>query len=143
METWFVVLFLVEFLPDYMSRLGANADLLLHSGKCLVDFLRTLRGLPDVLTEEHRSQLMDIWVGFMRASAPLEIDLPKTHLMFHLIIRSVEQGNPIVYHTFLDEGNNRVLKRTARLCHQRNFEVALMAKLHEQLRRRSTRRRVA
>ena len=65
--------------------------------------------------------------------APLDIYTPKAHLMYRLILRCVQQGNPWSYHTFYVEGLNKLLKKTFRLCHQGTFEYMAMAKLSELL----------
>ena len=78
MEAWYFTLFLVEFLPKHLSSLGPNAELILHSGRCLVSFVQKLKSFPDVMTVVHQQELMNIWVGFMRSSKAFGIDAPKT-----------------------------------------------------------------
>ena len=53
---------------------------------------------------------------------PFEIDLPKNHLLYHIVWRSEWQGNPWTYTCFWDESLNKSLKKCLRLCHQANFE---------------------
>ena len=47
--------------------------------------------------------------------------LPKCHLMFHLIQRSLFKGNPKRYTTYKDESFNGVLARIARSSHRRTW----------------------
>ena len=61
--------------------------------------------------------------------ASLDTETPKLHMLFHMMLRSREQGNPWFYHNFYDEALNSVLKRAARYCHQRTFEYSLLHKM--------------
>ena len=64
----------------------------------------------------------------MSLMAPYDIFIPKHHLMFHLVLRSGEMGNPWFYHTFLDEAMNKTLKAVSRNCHQLTFESSAIIK---------------
>ena len=77
----------------------------------------------------------------MTIAVRLEIEVPKHHLMYHLIQRSREMGNPWSYTTFEDESLNKMLKRTLRTCHQSNFESMAFHKLQHCLERLSVKRK--
>lgn len=81
--------------------------------------------------------------SIMTLVAQLEIYTPKFHLMFHLILRTADQGNPVFYATFLDESLNSTLKKALSLGHQANFERLGLMTMDETLRRLAVRRRLA
>ena len=55
--------------------------------------------------------------------------LPKNHQLLHLAHRAMFQGNPKKYANFLNEALNSTLKKAARYCHQRTFEVCLLRRM--------------
>ena len=104
METYVFMRFLVDFLPTYVDATGCAV--LFAAGQALAHFMDTLKEAPAVITPTMCTKLLDIWKRFMILIEPLEIYTPKAHLMYHLILRSVRQGNPVLYQTFTDEGLN-------------------------------------
>ena len=80
---------------------------------------------------------------FVRLTLPLEVATPKFHLMYNVFLRMGEQGNPIRYQTFVDEGLNKTLKSVLRLCHQSAFERMALVKMAETLRRHNVKRRLS
>ena len=69
----------------------------------------------------------------MDIAGRLEQWIPKSHLVYHLILRAAYHGNPVLYHTFLDESLNSTLKKVLRLCHQCRFETQGLAKIEKAL----------
>ena len=142
METYYLLCFIVEYLPRFAdAQLGAHRSVLLEAGRNLLLFVERLKAMPTRLEGGHASELMHIYQRFASVIGPLELTLPKIHLMFHVIQRSLWQGNPLLYHCWSDEGANSVLRRVARACHQMTFEDSLLFKFTE-LTRRSGRQRL-
>lgn len=107
----------------------------LQSGQLLLDFHGTLKALPVRMSQADAGDLLDKWKRFMVVVEPLDIYVPKFHLMYHCIMRSVWQGNPVLYQTFADESLNKKMKACLRLCHQAAFERMGLVKLAEALSR--------
>ena len=78
----------------------------------------------------------------MSVAVELDVCTPKCHLTYHMITRSLYQGNPLRYQVFVDESLNRLLRDTLRHVHQSNFENLGMLKIAEALRRPAVRQRV-
>ena len=134
METFFLLQFWLFFMPLHLGTI-ADGEALLAAGQIMNKFVSKLKSWPVRLTFAWIGELLDLWKRFCSVAEDLELFTPKVHLMYHLILRSAEHGNPWRYHTFLDEGLNRVLKRTLRLCHQCAFESLALIKINDLLRR--------
>ena len=63
-------------------------------------------------------------VKVLHTQLPEGFRTPKLHLMLHLVLRSRWCGNPVLTHTFRDEGLNTKLKRACRHCHSAKFDGA-------------------
>eukprot|EP00974_Lingulodinium_polyedra_P021705 2096413-Lingulodinium_polyedra.AAC.1 len=142
METYFLLCFLVSFLPSVVGSMGDAGVRCLDAGKVLVQLVDRFKAAPPVITFAVCGELLDMWKRFMLLVEPMEMYTPKAHLMFHLVTRSLLHGNPVHYQTFADEGLNRVLKRSLRLCHQSNFELMGLIKFGAAL-EKTGRQRVA
>ena len=113
-----------------------------QGGRLLVAFLARLKSLPADVGDAGCQALLDLWKRFIKVSRPLGIEVPKTHLMLHCVLRARTQGNPLLFQTFIDEGLNSTLKKVLRLCHQSRFEAVALWKLNEALSRAFVRRRL-
>ena len=142
METLGAALFLMDYLPTRRDGLGALGEKLIEGGSRLVGFLEDLKELGPTISITDAQKLLDGWKHWMRVAEELRASTPKAHLMYHLIMRSVRQGNPILYQAFADESLNRTLRDALRLCHQRAFEQLGMLKMAEKLKRPSVRMRL-
>ena len=83
---------------------------------------------------------LDLYKRFLTLADDDMQQLPKVHMMFHLLIRSIELGCPADYSTWEDEDYNRWLKQCLRLVSQQNFEVLGYMKCMEYVKRRSQKR---
>ena len=135
METFYIVTFLVQLLPAHLGALGPSGISILESGRCLLNFVAMLKRAPVVISYSVAGELLDVWKRYMTLVEPFDIYTPKAHLTYHMVLRSMRQGNPWGYNTFFDEGLNKLLKRTLRLCHQATFEFMAMVKFGELLMR--------
>ena len=100
----------------------ANQSELLEAGEKLVEYLDICHDNPVALTPLAVQRLMDVYKRHLTLMAPVEVLVPKHHLMLHLTQRASFFGNPLWCATWCDEGHNRDLKRVLRNCHQRLFE---------------------
>ena len=135
METLGLAMFLVETLPTFLNRLPPHAVVMLEAGRLLLQFRALLLDLPPDWGAAGAQTALHLWKRFMKVSEPLQIHVPKTHLMLHCLLRSEELGNPVLYQTFADEGLNSTLRKVLRLCHQSRFEHVALIKLNSLLQR--------
>ena len=142
METFWLGKCLLFMLNKHQARL-ARAALFIESGGLLFRILENLKSYgmsPSVLEQQ---LCLDMYKRFVRLTLPLEVATPKFHLMYNVFLRMGEQGNPIRYQTFVDEGLNKTLKSVLRLCNQSAFERMALVKMAETLRRHNVKRRLA
>lgn len=128
MESWGILLFLVDLFGNNVGRLGPSAPTFLDAGRLLQDFLATLKRCGPAVRVRDQQMLMDIWKQFMVKATILGVSAPKFHLMFHMILRIDFIGN---------------LKKTLVFVHQANFERLGRVKVQEAIRRTSVRQRLA
>ena len=142
METWGFALFLLDILMRRQGYLGEKGRSLLRAGSLMRQLLMHLKSCPANLSVIQAQHGLDLWKQTMIMSAELEFEMPKSHMMFHMLVRAQFLGNPLRYQTFLDESLNKTMKRVLRLCHQANFERSALLKLTETLSRPSVRQRL-
>ena len=56
---------------------------------------------------------------------------PKHHMMFHLVAKSLEHGNPSYYANWTDEALNRTLKSGCQGVSQRTFETSALLRMRD------------
>ena len=54
--------------------------------------------------------------------------LPKTHAMYHLIMKTGFNGNPLFYHNYANESLNGEIAKIARSCHRSSWGEAVLSK---------------
>ena len=134
-ETYGLVWFLLDATRLHGAVLGDQQEVVLESGRAVLRCVEIMKNAGSNLTQSEQQEAMSAWCRHRSLIKDLAIDLPKHHLMYHLIRRAAYQGNPWHYTVFLDESLNKLLKRMLRLCHQVKFEVMALAKGRELLRR--------
>jgi hypothetical protein len=77
---------------------------------------------------------MGLYVRHMALMVPFDCFVPKHHIMFHLLVRTGYQGNPLVYSTWLDEALNKLLKQACKNASVSTFYESVLLKLRELLR---------
>ena len=103
----------------------------IHSvGQEIFNIIYEPTGLYSIMIHQ---ELMRLWCRYQLLVEPFEIDVPKSHLIFHIIWRAEWQGNPWRYHCFYDESLNKALKRCLRLCHQAHFESRAFVRIEHVL----------
>ena len=137
MEAYGFVKFLVYTLETY--QVPQSQDLV-AAGKLLVQLFEQLKSAPARLSAEVIQQMLDLWKQHMAIMRDQDAYQPKHHLMYHMILRAVEHGNPWLDATFLDESLNKELKQCCRHAHQSTFESSVILKIGEVLKRMSRKR---
>ena len=137
-ETHGLLAFVCEMLNKYEDRLsstGSSEDqlffqLLKHAGTAAMAFDDVMAKHGRTINEAVAEQMLMHYNRFIvlcnRAGLPL---LPKAHLMFHCIQRSLEQGNPRTYTTYADESYNGAIARVCRSVHRKGWALAVYRKL--------------
>ena len=131
-ETHGLLLFVVEMLQKHKNHLAGDLqfDLLRSAGHAALDFDAVLNGHDRIFPRESCQSLLNHCNRFIllceRAAIPL---LPKAHMMYHCIQRSLEKGNPRMYSTYIDESYNGAIARVCRSVHRRNWAMAVYRKL--------------
>ena len=137
-ETHGLLAFVVEMLEKYQRELTTTGtgqhklafQLLTHAGQSAMSFDAVLARHDRNMTTEASQELFMHYNRFIvlckRAAVPL---LPKAHLMYHAIQRSLTQGNPRTYTTYIDESYNGAIARVCRSVHRRGWAEAVYRKL--------------
>ncbi len=73
----------------------------------------------------------------------IEQDIPKRHLMSHVLDRIPYMGNPRLYANWLDESLNKLLKAACRSVAQCTFEPFLLMRMAVLLQPRGHKRKAA
>ena len=141
-EIWGVSLYVLAALTKHRAGLGRAGTQYLQAGQHLITFADSLKKFGPRISLPQQRHLLGEWRGFMQLARELELLTPKCHLMWHLILRSVEHGNPKLYAVFLDESLNSEFKHILRLVHQAAFERLALVKMQEFLKRPATRKRL-
>lgn len=133
-QAWGLVLFLVKhFLPKYLPSLCAPAQILFEAGQLMVVFIDTCKSVKGAVSIGKQQLMLDTYTRIIVLLEPLDMAIPKFHLMLHLIQRCGFLGSPVVYQCFLDESLNSTLKKCLRLAHTQTFELTGLLKLGEVL----------
>ena len=137
-ETHGLLAFVFEMLQKYEHQLSTSGseqdqlffELLKHAGQSALAFDAVLarhgRQIDEGAAEEMLMHYNRFIVLCNRAGLPI---LPKAHLMYHCIQRSLEQGNPRTYTTYVDESYNGAIARVCRSVHRRGWAWAVYRKL--------------
>ena len=131
----------VQFLVYSMQTYQVSEDLV-AAGKLLVQLVELMKASPARLSTETIQQMLSLWKQHMAIMETHECYVPKHHLMYHCILRSVFHGNPWLDSTFLDESLNKELKQCCRYAHQLTFESTVILKITEVLKRLLAKRRM-
>ena len=104
----------------------------------LVDLILLWRCCGPLLSLRERQDSFDIWNRFLSVTEDMvEIEQPKRHITAHLLQKTAWFGNPCLYHCFLDESDNRLLKAACRTVSQETFEPFLLLRMLELMASRS------
>ncbi|CAE7032303.1 unnamed protein product [Symbiodinium sp. CCMP2592] len=134
-ETHGLLGFVVDRLEKHahvlLSAEHANTcDFLLRAGRAAMDFDAVMANGPRAIDERFCGMLFDHYNRFIclceRAGVAL---LPKCHMMYHMIQRAVQKGNPRMYSTYIDESLNGLIAQICRSVHRRGWALEVYRKL--------------
>ena len=112
----------------HAAALGEFGRPLSLMGDALLGMHDCMRRNPRVFPSGEHQTFVDLAKRVFLLAEPTGVPrTPKFHLMLHLARRSGFQGNPLYYHTFLDEGYNGKLAKVAAGCHRLTFYPRLLA----------------
>ena len=96
----------------------------------------TWDGATRVMKPAEQQKAMDKWLSHLtHTQKDQRLQLPKRHLIVHLIQDIVKFGNPRLYACWLDESLNRDLKLSCRTVSQSTFETFLLLRMRERMKR--------
>ena len=99
-----------------------KTTMLLQSSKCVLEMDDIFNKNRRVLSRPECQQLLNSYARFLlfyrRAGGILK---PKSHLLYHMIQRALQKGNPRMYSTYRDEGLNGIFAKIARSAHRRTW----------------------
>jgi len=133
-QTWTFLLFLIAQLEKHVRRLGAEGARLLAAAKALENFVRLFSAAAPHLTSDQIQEAWSRWKQHLALTQEIpELQIPKRHVMFHLLEKLPFLGNPRYYSNWLDESLNRMLKDACRQISQQTFEESLLLRMPELL----------
>lgn len=137
-ETYGFMLFLLDLLDQVHERMPdpARAVRLLKAGRALEHLLGIWReggGRLSAAEQVRCWECFDVFVASTHEEP--ECDIPKRHMLFHILQRMPDQGNPKIYANWLDETLNRHLKLCCRDVSQVHFERSLYCRMRARLQR--------
>ena len=139
-ETHGLLAFVCEILAKYKALLSTSGseenqlffELATHAGQSALAFDAVMARHGRYINAQIAGEMLMHYDRFIvlcsRAGFPL---LPKAHLMYHCIQRSVLQGNPRTYSTYADESYNGAIARVCRSVHRRGWAWAVYRKLSD------------
>ena len=124
-----MTVFFVEYwIPTHAAALPALAPWLLKGGKAILDFLGLCKASPRVPPPGTVQELVNHGLCHLRCARASGVPFgPKHHLFLHLLNKIPVAGNPVTYHTFLDESLNRTLATIAKSANYAVWEDRIFA----------------
>ena len=128
----FVVATLERHLPTVTDPVKIlKGKLLLAAGQAALSFDHILkenkacRNIPYKISEQLFKGYMRFLTFYERAGGNLT---PKCHLMFHIVQKTLQKGNPRFYATYHDESFNGIIARIARSVHRTHWSETVLRK---------------
>ena len=134
-QTWGVCLYLVQKLEKAGSIVPGSRRKI-AAGQAICELVKHWDGCGAVMTAAECQISLDLWKRHLLYTKDDDrVKVPKRHLVYHLISKIPYFGNPRTYACWRDEGLNRELKRSCRTTSQQTFEVLLLLRFRQRLRR--------
>ena len=135
-ETWGLLLFLVDRLSGRDLPDGA-ADLL-TGARALVRMMLIWKKGGRTLQTSEVQESFDCYNEFLAKTRDFDdLDLPKKHMLLHMLERLTDVGNPTFYSNWLNESLNKLLKACCRQVSQHTFESGILIRMRALLRKRA------
>ena len=129
METWTVLLFVVEQLRIHADRLPEGHLRLAEAGEALRSIVEVFRVNGVIVPPDQVQRCFELYGRYISLMEPDDILTPKNHLVWHMLSRIAFQGNPRFYGTWRDEGLNKTLKKSCRETSQATFERSILMRM--------------
>ena len=127
-------LFLLDELHRLRAQLDGDAAKLLTAGRCSETFNVTLEKANCRPTNGEIQLLWDSLQEFLSITKEIgTVEIPKRHMLLHMLRMIPEAGNPRFYACWHDEGLNKMLKMSCRLISQVTFDISVLHSMWEQL----------
>ena len=134
-ECWSLLLFLVDHLADRV--MPSTVAQLLNGARALVRMITIWKTSGPSLPTSAVQESYDCWNDFVHATQWCdELNIPKKHMVLHMLERLTEAGNPTYYSNWLNESLNKLLKQCCRNVSQHTFESGLLIRMRALLRKR-------
>lgn len=126
------------------SRLGAVGQTLLKAGQAMHSMLMLWNTHGTHMPPEAVQSCFDFWKRFCSLTEDVpDVQVPKRHIMVHLLSKIHFFGNPRRYANWLDESLNKELKKCCRTVSQSTFEPFLLLRMREVLSQVGSKRKSA
>ena len=107
---------------------------MLRAGGALEKLVALWRDAGPVLTEAEQAMSLLLWKTHLEETEhDLRAQLPKRHLVTHLVCDTKRHGNPRYYAVWLDEALNKLLKKACRGVSQQTFDIVVLLRFREYL----------
>jgi len=140
-ETWTMVLFLLDEMTTHRCRFIEKGSKLYEAGDNLRTMINNFNDHGATIPMDKQRGLFEVYSTHVAIMEEYEVFTPKHHLMFHLLKKIDYQGNPTYYATWLDEGLNKVLKKTCRDTSAMTFEKPILSRMRRILHRMTLKRK--
>ena len=137
-ETWGLLLFLLDLLDQVQEHIQdrQRAKRLLRAGRALEELHVSWRNASMRMSATEQAKSWHAYNKFINATkSEPECEIPKRHMLLHVLQNMANLGNPRFYANWMDETLNKHLKNSCRLVSQVNFERSLYCRMREMLKR--------
>jgi hypothetical protein len=143
-ETWGFCLYLLSKMAGITRLLDSSLTKMYKAGLALEALIRLWRPHGRHLPTHVVQTSFDLYSKYcLLTEGVAALELPKRHLVCHLLAKLPQMGNPQQYADWLDESLNKDLKKACRTVSQSTFERFLLLRFQETLRRSSKKRKAA
>jgi hypothetical protein len=128
-ETFGMALFLTDMLQRYAVRLGTPGRRLERAGSALLRMVEIWETCGRVMSAAESQAALQQYQTHMACMEPDDMYTPKHHILFHLLFRSCQLGNPKYYASWQSEAKNKVLKMSCRAVSQATFSATVLFRM--------------
>ena len=129
-DCWAALLFLIDFLTALRRRLPADCQRVVEAMAAIRDMVVVFQTAGIQLTEAEINSANPHYKRYVYLTQHIEQLLqPKRHIMWHMLERLEDFGNPIAYSNWYDEHLNKLLNMACRTASQHNFEEGLQSRM--------------
>jgi hypothetical protein len=133
-QTWTFLLYLLHAMTKHRARLGPAGTKHLEAARVLVAMVRLFQQAPPLLTQSDINAAWDLWKRHLALTEDQpDMEIPKRHVIIHLLEKLPWFGNPRLYANWVDETLNKNLKTACRTISQQTFEQSLLIRMPEVL----------